>query len=187
MKEGQEGINRPPALTTLTQSDHDIIRAFLSSVPISLQFPPSPGAALAELTGFSPLSPGLSGEQRCSVANPGSGAFLTPGSRLGKKSRSGSGMNIPSHIFESLETIFWVKILNYFLRIRVRDPEILLTRDSEWKKFGSGINITDPQHCSVSVIVFPLLLFACWSVLVHPLPLLCSLAVSVLRVRILVS
>jgi hypothetical protein len=61
MKEGQEGINRPPALTTLTQSDHDIIRAFLSSVPISLQFPPSPGAALAELTGFSPLSPGLSG------------------------------------------------------------------------------------------------------------------------------
>jgi hypothetical protein len=24
-------------------------------------FPPSPGAALAELTGFSPLSPGLSG------------------------------------------------------------------------------------------------------------------------------
>ncbi len=78
MKEGQEGMNRPPALTTLTQSDHDIIRAFLSSVPISLQFPPSPGAALAELTGFSPLSPGLSGtvpKQRFSVADPGSGAF----------------------------------------------------------------------------------------------------------------
>jgi hypothetical protein len=41
--------------------------------------------------------------------DPGSGAFLTPGSGLGKKSRSGSGMNIPDLISESLETIFWVK------------------------------------------------------------------------------
>jgi hypothetical protein len=40
--------------------------------------------------------------------DPGSGPFLTldPGSRMDKRSRSGSGMNI----FESLETIFWVKI-----------------------------------------------------------------------------
>jgi hypothetical protein len=30
---------------------------------------------------------------------------------MGKKSGSGSGMNIPDHISESLETIFWVKIL----------------------------------------------------------------------------
>jgi hypothetical protein len=28
---------------------------------------------------------------------------------MGKKSRSGSGMNIPDHISESLETNFWVK------------------------------------------------------------------------------
>jgi hypothetical protein len=28
---------------------------------------------------------------------------------MGKKSRSGSGMNIPDHISESLETIFGVK------------------------------------------------------------------------------
>jgi hypothetical protein len=28
---------------------------------------------------------------------------------MGKKSRSGSEMNIPDHIFKSLETIFWVK------------------------------------------------------------------------------
>ncbi len=28
------------------------------------------------------------------VPDPGSGAFLTPGSGMGKKSRSGSGMNI---------------------------------------------------------------------------------------------
>jgi hypothetical protein len=38
---------------------------------------------------------------------PGSGAFLTPGSGMGKKSESGSGMNNPDHISENLETIFW--------------------------------------------------------------------------------
>ncbi len=56
-------------------------------------------------------------------ADPGSGAFLTP--------RSGSGMNNPDHISESLETIFWVKILHFFdadpgsgmEKIRIRDPE----------------------------------------------------------------
>jgi hypothetical protein len=51
-----------------------------------------------------------------SVADPGSGAVLTPGSRMGNKSRSGSGMNITDHISESLETIFLggVKILEFF-------------------------------------------------------------------------
>ncbi len=34
---------------------------------------------------------------------------LDPGSGMGKESRSGSGMNLPDHISESLETIFWVK------------------------------------------------------------------------------
>jgi hypothetical protein len=45
---------------------------------------------------------------RDSIAEPGSGVFLTPGSGIGmgKKSRSGSGMNIPDHISEILETIF---------------------------------------------------------------------------------
>ncbi len=43
---------------------------------------------------------------KSSVADPGSGDFVTPGSRMGKKSGSGSGMN-PDHISESLETIFW--------------------------------------------------------------------------------
>jgi hypothetical protein len=51
---------------------------------------------------------------QCSVANLGSYAFLTPGSGIGKKSGSGSGMNNPNHIFESLETIFWFKILKLF-------------------------------------------------------------------------
>ncbi len=51
-----------------------------------------------------------------SVADPGSGAFLTPdpGSGMGKKSESGSGMNKPNHISESLETIFWVEILKLY-------------------------------------------------------------------------
>jgi hypothetical protein len=58
---------------------------------------------------------------RSSVADPdpGSGAFLTPGSRIWdpgwvKKSGSGSGMNNPDHISESLETIFLVNILKFF-------------------------------------------------------------------------
>jgi hypothetical protein len=33
---------------------------------------------------------------------------------MGKKPRSGSGMNIPGHISESLETNFYVKILKFF-------------------------------------------------------------------------
>jgi hypothetical protein len=40
------------------------------------------------------------------IRDPGSGTFLTPGSGMGKKSRSRSGMNIPDHISESLETSF---------------------------------------------------------------------------------
>jgi hypothetical protein len=49
-----------------------------------------------------------------SVAEPGSGAFLTPGSGMKKKSGSGSGINNPDHISESLKTIFGVKILYFF-------------------------------------------------------------------------
>ncbi len=36
--------------------------------------------------------------------------FWPPGSGIGKKSGSGSGMNNPDHNSESLETIFWVKL-----------------------------------------------------------------------------
>jgi hypothetical protein len=51
---------------------------------------------------------------------------------MGKKSESGFGMNKKNS--ESLETIFGVKILKFF------------DADPGWKKFGSGINILDPQH-----------------------------------------
>jgi hypothetical protein len=59
---------------------------------------------------------------------------------MGKKSGSGSGMKNSDHIFESLETIFWVKILKLF------------DADQGWKKFGSGINIPDPEHCIYAYI-----------------------------------
>jgi hypothetical protein len=39
-------------------------------------------------------------------------AFLTPGSGMGKKIRI--RIKNPDHISESLETIFWVKILKIF-------------------------------------------------------------------------
>ncbi len=51
---------------------------------------------------------------------------------MGKKSGSGSGVNNPDHITESLETVLWVKILKIFdadpgpesvmEKIRIRDP-----------------------------------------------------------------
>jgi hypothetical protein len=40
--------------------------------------------------------------------------FLPRGSGMGKKSVSGSGMNNPNHISESLETFFWVSKLKFF-------------------------------------------------------------------------
>ena len=52
-------------------------------------------------------------------------------------------MNIPDHISESLETIFWFKNINSFMRIRIRD---LLDPGTEYP--GSEINIPDPQHCN---------------------------------------
>jgi hypothetical protein len=68
--------------------------------------------------------------------DPGLGAFLTPGSGIldGRKSASGSGMNNPDHIFQSLETIFFLlflmlKYLNSLTRIR----------DPGWSQFGSVI------------------------------------------------
>ena len=54
----------------------------------------------------------MGGINTFSVADPdpGSGAFLTPGSGSGIRDgeKSESGMNIPNRIYESLKTIFWV-------------------------------------------------------------------------------
>jgi hypothetical protein len=59
---------------------------------------------------------------------------------MGKKSGSGSGIKNPDHISESLETIFWVKILKFFDAY----PGL--------KIFGSGINNPDPQHCRYGTV-----------------------------------
>jgi hypothetical protein len=66
---------------------------------------------------------------------------------MGKK--SGSGMNNPDHISESLEKNLGLKYLTSFTRIR--DPGRKKfgfgIRDPGWKKIGSEIKIPDPQHC----------------------------------------
>jgi hypothetical protein len=54
---------------------------------------------------------------------------LNPGLGMGKKSGPVSGMNNTDHFSESVETIFWVKILVNSL-MRIRDPE--------WKKSDPG-------------------------------------------------
>jgi hypothetical protein len=66
---------------------------------------------------------------------------------MGKK--SGSGMNNPDHVSQSLESMFLGKKLKFF----DADPgsgsgmEKSRIRDTRWKKVGSGINIPDQQHC----------------------------------------
>ncbi len=69
---------------------------------------------------------------------------------MGKKSGSGSGMSNLDPISESLETIFWAKILKIF----DVDPgsgsgmEKIHIGDPGWKHLdqGSGMNIPDSQN-----------------------------------------
>jgi hypothetical protein len=68
---------------------------------------------------------------------------------MGKKSRSGSGMNSPDHIYQFLSAqkpFFWVKILKFFDADSVSGMEKIRIRDPGWKKYGSGINIPGSQH-----------------------------------------
>ncbi len=72
--------------------------------------------------------------------------LFDPWNRDGKKSGSGFGMNNQDQISESLETIFWVKILD-------ADPGSGMEkfgygiRDGKNSDTASRINIPDPQHC----------------------------------------
>ncbi len=83
-----------------------------------------------------------------SVADPVSGAFLTPWKlELGWVQKSGSGMNSSDHIIsESLETSFWVKILNFFDAYPGSEMEKIRIRDGKNLGPGSGTNIPNPQH-----------------------------------------
>ena len=120
--------------------------------------------------------------------DPGSGAFLTPGSgiRDGYKSGFGSGMNNPNHSSASLETIFWVKIHKFFdadpgsgmEEIQIRDGK---NSEAGWKNFGSEIKIPDAQDWYLLVLHFPDLA----GLVVEPPVLLVRLRILVLRPLVL--
>jgi hypothetical protein len=83
-----------------------------------------------------------------SVADPDPDAFFSPGSGIRNAEwvknpdpnlGSGSGMNNPDHISESLETFFGVKILTFFDGIR------------DEKKFGSGISDKHPGSATLKI------------------------------------
>ncbi len=74
-----------------------------------------------------------------SSADPGSGAFLTPGSGTGKK--SGSGMNNPDNSESLKNTFSGLKYLNSLMWIRDMGMEKIRIRDPGWKKVGSGIGV----------------------------------------------
>jgi hypothetical protein len=82
---------------------------------------------------------------------------------MGKKSGSGSGVNNPDHISESVETIFWVKIP---LTVFDFDPGSGIFRFLPWIRdgknsdLGSGIIMPDPQHCLVGRIVVAMAMLA---------------------------
>jgi len=74
---------------------------------------------------------------------------------------SGSGMNNPDHISESLETVFSVKILKFFDAVPGSGMEKIWIRDGKNLDPGSGINIPNPQHClqAISTIKRHIFLF----------------------------
>jgi hypothetical protein len=62
---------------------------------------------------------------------------------MGKKSGSGSGMNHPDHISKSVETNFFgLKYLNSLMGGSG-------IQDGKNSDPGSGLNIPDPQHCTL--------------------------------------
>jgi hypothetical protein len=61
---------------------------------------------------------------------------------MGKK--SGSGLNKPGSYFRELGNNFFFFGLRFFDAVTGSGIEKI--SDPGWKKFGSGINILDPQH-----------------------------------------
>jgi len=90
------------------------------------------------------------------VADPGSGAFLTLGSGMSKKSRSGSGIRIRNEhsgsYLRELRTNFLglLRYLNSLMRMDAGAGIFFYPgsgiRDGQNSDPGSGINIPDPQH-----------------------------------------
>jgi hypothetical protein len=85
----------------------------------------------------------------------GSGDFfdpLDPG-WVNKKQDPDSGIKHPGSYIRELGNNFWVKIHYLNSLMRIRDSGNFLTRDPGWKKFGSGINIQDPQHWDPDIFI----------------------------------
>jgi hypothetical protein len=82
---------------------------------------------------------------------------MDPGSVIGQNQDPdpGSGMNIPVHITESLETIFGLKYLNSLMWMRIRDQGIFLTLDP-----GSGMEKILPKT-GVYIIITETLPLVC--------------------------
>ncbi len=88
--------------------------------------------------------------------DPGSGAFLTPGSGMGEKSGPGSGIRNEqpgSYFLELRNHFFGLKYLNSLMRIR--DKRIRI-RDGKKSDPKSGKKIPDPQHCLQSLSLLDL-------------------------------
>jgi hypothetical protein len=122
---------------------------FLQSITRAHMKPPTKAAPVEKEEEEIVEIPVTVGTPPLSVADPGSGAFLTP-LELG----SGSGIwdgkiRIPDHIFESLETSFELKYISSLMRILIRDPGSF----SSWIRNGKipigepGTNIPNPHHC----------------------------------------
>ncbi len=115
-----------------------------------LLLPPSSGVVFAAEVSPPVIGTVVFNNMKSNVADPapGTGAFLTPGSGMGKKSGS---MNKPDHISESLETILWVKILKFFdagpgsgmEKIRIRDGKIRI-RDPGLTSRIRKTSVADP-------------------------------------------
>jgi hypothetical protein len=65
---------------------------------------------------------------------------------MGKKSRSGSEMNILAIFPRAYKQFFGLKILKFFDADPGSGIFLTLIGEPRWKKFGSGIKIPDPQH-----------------------------------------
>ncbi len=83
---------------------------------------------------------------RIRIRDQGLGAFVTPGSWMGRKSASGSGIRDeqPGSYFLELRNHFFVflglKYLNTLMRIR----------DPGWRQFGSGIRDKRPGSATLA-------------------------------------
>jgi hypothetical protein len=66
-------------------------------------------------------------------------------------------MKIPDHISESLETIFWDRILKFFDANPDPGSGILVTLDPGWKILGSGIRDKHPESATLPSRKFRLL------------------------------